>query len=198
VTTVYERAFGDVLAGLHPRLRPYFTSGVAGEGTGTYSVVGTPRRWLWPVLWVLGRQGVVYPVWQHDVPFTVFNTPSDSALSAVRRFHFERGDRDMVDRMSVVDGRLVDELGFRRRYRAELTASVIGGALVMRSLGMALRVGRAHLPLPGPRVVLTERWDEDADRQHVTVSIVAPLVGLIYEYSGYFVYRLEERVVASS
>jgi hypothetical protein len=198
VSSVYERAFGTILDDLHPRLRPYFTTGVAGEGTGTFRVVGTPRRWLWPALWVLGKQGVVFPGLERDVPFTVRNIPADGALSAVRRFHFVGGDRDMVDRMSVIDGRLVDELGFHRRYRAELTANVIGGALMMRSRRMTLRIGRARIPIPGPLVVLTERWDDEVDRQHVTVSIVAPVVGLIYEYEGYFDYRPEEPVAAPS
>jgi hypothetical protein len=198
VPSVYERAFGTQLDNLHPRLLPYFTSGAAGEGAGTFSVVGTPRRWLWPMLWVLGKQGVVFSGWERDVPFTVRNIPADGALSAVRRFHFVGGDRDMVDWMSVIDGRLFDELGFRRRYRAELTASVIGGALMMQSRRMTLRIGRSHIPIPGLRVVLTERWDSDADRQQVTVSIVAPVIGLIYEYAGHFDYRQEQRVAAPS
>jgi hypothetical protein len=198
VSSVYERAFGTTLDDLHPRLKPYFTSGVAGVGTGVFSVVGTPRRWLWPVLWVLGLQGVVYPVWAHNVPFTVRNTPSAAGLSAVRRFHFEGGDRDMVDSISVIDGRLFDDLGSAQRYRAELATNVIGGALMMRSRRMTLRFGRSRIPIPGPRVVLTERWDDEIDRQHVTVSIVAPVVGLIYEYEGHFDYRLEERVAATS
>ena len=68
----------DVLDRLHPRLRTYFgpvPPGHVGRGEGVFAVVGTPRRWLWPVLAWLARDGVVFPVWERDVPFTVENRP---------------------------------------------------------------------------------------------------------------------------
>ena len=40
---------------------------------GTFDRVGTPRRWLWPVLRVLQRRRILFPVWEHDVPFTIEN-----------------------------------------------------------------------------------------------------------------------------
>ena len=50
----YELSIGaEVLARLHPRLRTYFgpvPPGHVGRGEGVFTVVGTPRRWLWPVL----------------------------------------------------------------------------------------------------------------------------------------------------
>ncbi|WP_394768763.1 DUF4166 domain-containing protein [Lacisediminihabitans sp.] len=74
----YRAVVGGALDGLHPRLRAYFGAipvGSLGRGEGVFDVVGTPRRWLWPALWVLGRQGVLFAVWQRDVPFTVINRP---------------------------------------------------------------------------------------------------------------------------
>ena len=41
-----------------------------------------------------------------------------------------------------------------------------------------------------PRVALTERFDDDVDRQHVTVILSLPLVGRVYEYSGHFDYAI--------
>ena len=185
--TPYERAFD--LTGLDPQLADYFTSGRPGRGEGVFDLVGSPRRWLWPVLWVLGRQGVVFPYWG-SAPFTVINRPVDAALTATRTFHFPGGSRSMIDLMSVVDGSLIDELGSKRRYRARLTGTVVDGALQLSSTALSMRLGRAHLPLPA-RVTVVERWDAASNRQHVSVVITAPVLGRVYEYSGFFTYRVD-------
>ena len=68
------------LKGLHPRLLTYFSEisqGSVGIGSGIFATVGSPRWWLQPVLWVLARQGVVFPGWHRDVPFTVTNAPGE-------------------------------------------------------------------------------------------------------------------------
>ncbi len=52
---------GDELEALHPHLSDYFSLipvGKIGRGRGVFATVGTPRRWLYPVLAVLGRLGV--------------------------------------------------------------------------------------------------------------------------------------------
>jgi hypothetical protein len=188
VASPYESALD--LDGLHPRLRDYFgeiPSGHVGVGRGVFDVVGTPRRWLWPVLWVLGRQGVVFAAWAQDVPFTVLNRPDAGSLHGTRTFHFASRDRSMVDRMSVDSG-LVDELGIRRRYRARLAGSVVDGAMHLRST--SIHAGTV-VRIPG-RVEVVERWDEVAHLQHVAVQIVVPVIGRVYEYSGYFSYAIEE------
>jgi hypothetical protein len=175
--------------------------GSVGVGAGVFEKVGSPHWWLQPVLWVLGRQGVVFPGWHRDVPFTVTNTPGDGTLAARRTFHFSGGDRSMVDLMSVQSGGLVDELGSGRRYRAELDSEIVDGAMSLFSTGMSLRVGRTHLRIPRwacPRVQITERWDDADSRQHVSVEITAPILGRVYEYSGSFIYSLEERNVPAS
>lgn len=184
--TPYERSLD--LTGLDPQLANYFTSGRPGRGEGVFDLVGSPRRWLWPVLWVLGRQGVVFPFWG-SAPFSVTNRPVDAALSATRIFHLPGGDRSMIDLMSVVDGSLIDELGINRRYRARLAGRVVDGALQLSSTALTMRVGRAQLPLPA-RVIVTERWDAASNRQHVSVVITVPLLGRVYEYSGFFSYEV--------
>src|SRR5690606_11740032 len=131
------------------RLREYFTgipSGNVGIGRGVFDLVGTPRRWLWPVLWVLRRQKVLFPVWAQNVPFTVVNCPQSSPsyrqiVSAIRTFHFGTGDRLMVDEItSGLDG-LLDELVASRRYRLALSAPVDDGAMVMSSKSLWVRLG---------------------------------------------------------
>ena len=186
MTSPYEACLN--LDGLDPRLRRYFgeiPAGSVGVGRGVFDIVGTPKRWLWPVLWVLGRQGVVFPAWSRDVPFTVVNRPDAGALHGIRTFHFAGGDRAMVDSISPT---LVDSLGTRGQYRATLRGAVENGALHLWSTGLRYR----GIRIPG-RVDVTER--SDGDLQHVAVAITAPIVGRVYEYSGHFSYEIMEHDV---
>lgn len=194
MTSPWEAVLGDRIESLHPRLRAYFgeiTEGNAGIGVGVFAVVGTPRRWLWPIFWVLGRDGVLFPGWEHDVPFTVRNTPRGSTLHSSRIFRFPRGDREMVDVTSSVGDVVEDRLGHRGLVRARLAASVVDGSLTLAST----RTWLAGIPLPrwiAPRVSLTERWDATANAQRVSFVLEAPLLGRLYEYAGSFTYRIVE------
>ena len=196
----YELALGESFGGLHPRLRTYFSAipdGRIGCGTGVFRVVGTPRRWLWPFLVILGRQGVLFPGWHADVAFTVLNEPVGSgdrvAVNARRTFEFPSGARDMLDSISFGSRGLVDHLGSKRRYVATLKLQIKDGALLLRSTRMAIRFGRRYLAVPrwiAPRVTLTEQFDEAIDRQRVTVRVAAPFVGQLYVYAGTFEYAV--------
>jgi hypothetical protein len=197
----YERVLGERISQLHPGLQAYFQGipdGHHGVGTGTFARVGTPRRWLWPILWVLGRQGVLFPVWASQVPFTVVNRGirgaiDRTAVAAVRTFHFASGDRRMVDEVTADATGLIDHLGTRRRYRAGFDASVVSGNLVMTSTNLAVRLGKVWLAVPGflaPVVSLSERFDDAAGRQHVEVITTVRGLGRVYEYAGSFEYAL--------
>lgn len=197
----YEAAMGDALDRLHPRLRPYFSAvpaGSVGRGRGTFAVVGTPRRWLWPALWVLGRQGVVFAVDRRDVPFRVENRPSTTAsgavaVTAVRTFAFADGSRRMVDEITARGDGLEDHLGHRRRWSARLRARVVDGALTLVSTSTSLRLGRLNVRLPrvvAPRVTLHESFDESVGRQRVSVVLDSPTLGRLYEYTGHFDYEV--------
>lgn len=203
----------DVLARLHPRLRTYFgpvPAGSVGRGEGVFAVVGTPRRWLWPVLAWLARDGVVFPVWERDVPFTVENRPARVrrgggdrqeariAVRARRTFRFRSGTRTMVDAITAEPDGLVDHLGRRGRLSARLRAEVDAdgpdaGALRLVSTRVTFRaLGRGwSLPaLVAPRVTLVERFDDEADRQRVSLVLTAPVIGTLYRYEGTFRYRI--------
>ncbi|MGU3410173.1 DUF4166 domain-containing protein [Microbacterium sp. M1A1_1b] len=209
----YERsAPPQVLARLHPRLRTYFgpiPAGHVGRGQGVFTVVGTPRRWLWPVLALFARDAVMFPVWQRDVPFTVENRPvtvrrgrtgqeAHLAVRAHRTFHFRSGDRTMVDAITAEPAGLVDHLGRHGRVSARLAVTVDAdgpdaGALHLVSTRVSFRaLGRAW-SLPGviaPRVTLTERFDDEADLQRVSLVLSAPVVGTLYRYEGAFRYAI--------
>lgn len=190
----WEAALGDRFGQLHPRLLAYFSripDGSTGRGEGVFERVGTPRRWLWPVLAVLARRAVVFPVWEHDVPFTVVNRSRGAWVDAVRIFHFAAGDRVMVDSITSARGRIIDALGFGGAVRAALEPDVVDGALVLRSTATGIRLGPLRFRLPAPTVLLTEQYDDTLQRQRVTLRLQAPLLGLIYEYAGTFRYRVE-------
>lgn len=204
----YELVLGTELDGLHPRLRSYFAAippGHHGLGKGVFDRVGTPRRWLWPLLWLLQRPGVLFPGWHRDVPFVVVNTPGVAGdgfprVVARRHFTFVAGERVMRDSIEAVDRperggrpRLVDNLGRPRLIEAGLDARVIDGAMHLSSTVVAVRLGRLRVPIPAvmaPTVAVVERFDAGTDSQHVAVELSAPLLGRLYEYSGSFHYEI--------
>ena len=201
MTSPWEVALGGRIEKLHPRLREYFAEipeGSTGVGEGVFDVVGTPRVILWPALSVLGREGVLFAAWRRRVPFTVLNHPvvdydGNSAVLAHRVFHFRFGDRRMEDAVTATRRGLVDHLGYGRRFVAKLELRVVKGALELHSTGVAVRLGRLRLPIPGrfaPVVRLVERFDDETDRQHVSLTVDSPQFGRLYEYSGSFVYEV--------
>lgn len=208
VRSPYELTIGGSLDDLHPALRRYFglvPPGWRGYGSGVFERVGTPRRWLRPVLQVLAAQGILFPAWETNVPFTVVNAPltdrdGRTAVVAVRRFHLMSGVRTMVDAITAENPGphgLVDHLGLDRRYRVRLSGRVVRGELHLESTAFELRIGRQHFAVPqlvAPRVHLVERYDDAANEgegaQRVTVRVEAPFLGRLYEYTGAFTYEL--------
>jgi hypothetical protein len=184
------------MADLDAGLRAYFGAipeGYVGRGRGVFDVVGTPRRWLWPALQLLARDGVVFPVWEHSVPFRVTNRPTArGTVRATRVFQFAGGELTMTDEIGVTRSGLTDRLGRHGIVSAALDADVANGRLVLTSTGVQLRLGPVRVPLGplAPRVSLVERTD--SDRQHVSLRLSMPLIGTLYEYSGSFTYAVEK------
>ncbi|QZQ55893.1 DUF4166 domain-containing protein [Curtobacterium sp. TC1] len=203
----------EVLARLHPRLSTYFGAippGHVGRGEGVFDVVGTPRRWLWPLLAWFARDSVMFPVWERDVPFTVENRPARvrrgpgnglearAAVRAHRTFRFRSGSRTMVDAITAEPDGLVDHLGRHGRVSARLRAEVDAhgpdaGALRLVSTRVTFRALGREVRLPAriaPRVLLTERFDDEADLQRVSLVLTAPVLGTLYRYEGAFRYEI--------
>jgi hypothetical protein len=193
VTSPWQLALGVRLQQLDPALTEYFSTipeGRVGRGSGTFDEVGTPRKWLWPVHAVLARGAIAFPVWERDVPFEVVNVPGEASVRATVAFGFRGGERIMRHEIRMSSSGLVDVLGTRGRLEAALQPSVVGGRLEVRSTGVRLRVGNAHIPLPfAPRIHLIEQ--RDGDRQRVEFTMTAPILGEIYRYAGSFAYRIE-------
>lgn len=194
----YARALAERIDELHPRLRTYFEAipdGAVGVGEGVFQRVGTPRRWLWPLLRVLERRGVVAAAWESDVPFRVENRTIASRAIGERTFRFRRGTWVMRDAVALTrHGRIVDELGEPGLIAACFDVTTHDGALGLTSRAIGIRLGRVRLRVPrllSPVVRLTERFDDALDRQRVSLTIDAPLLGRLYEYRGDFTYRIE-------
>lgn len=201
----YARALGDRVAELHPRLRAYFQAvpdGHVGIGDGVFHRVGTPRRWLWPLLRVLERRGVLAACWEHDVPFRVENRTIAGRAISEREFRFARGAWTMHDAVVLTRrGRVVDELGEPGLVAASFDVGVQAGGVRLTSRAIGVRIGGVRMRVPSfarPTVRLWERFDEKTDRQRVSVTVDAPLLGRVYEYSGEFSYRIERQQEAAA
>ena len=192
----WQRVLDDRMADLDAGLRAYFgeiPQGYVGRGHGVFDVVGTPKRWLWPALALLAREGVVFPAWEYAVPFTVTNRPTlHGTVRATRVFHFAGGDATMTDEIGVTRAGLTDRLGTHGVVAARFDTTVINGWLVLDSTAVDLRFGPLRVPwlVFTPRVSLIERTD--GDHQHVSLRISLPIVGTLYEYSGSFSYAVEK------
>ena len=161
-----------------------------GRGSGEFDYVGTPRKWLWPLFSVLSRAAIAFPVWERHVPFEVVNVPGDGAVRATIAFGLGHGARVMRHEVRMSPRGLIDVLGTRGRFVADLSVEVVEGHLEVRSTALRLRLARRHIPVPlAPRIVLLER--SDGNRQRVEFAMTAPLIGRIYSYAGTFDYRIE-------
>ena len=194
----WAAALGDRVTELSPALQAYFGGvpfGAHGIGEGVFTVVGTPRRWVWPVLAILGRRNIVWPVWEADVPFTIVNVPTPHGLVSVRRFRFATGDRTMTDRILWTRRGLRERLGAGERVVAELNVEPDeDGGLLITSGRVGIRLLGLRFSLPAgwsPRIRVHERGLADG-RQHVRMTLDVPLVGRVYEFAGAFDYRVED------
>lgn len=194
----YARALGDRIHELHPRLQAYFSGvpeGHVGIGDGIFQRVGTPRRWLRPLLRILERRGVIAACWEENVRFRVENRTIAARAIGERTFHLPSGDWTMRDAVALTrGGRVVDELGEPGVVAACFDLDVQDGALRMTSRAVGLRIGPLKARIPqmfAPVVRLTERFDEDLGRQRIALTMDAPLLGRLYEYRGDFSYRIE-------
>lgn len=195
----YLRALGEQRMQLHPALRTYFSAvprGSVGIGEGVFERIGTPRRWLWPFLRRMQRNGVVYGGWHENVRFTVRNRTITGKALSLRTLQLPDGDWVMKDAVSARPrGALIDQLGDPVTLSVSFTASVEDGAYCLRSGSLALRLGRLRVKVPrfiAPVVRLRESAEKQAGRQRVSLTVDMPVIGRLYEYEGVFGYRVEE------
>lgn len=194
----YLRALGEQRPALHPALSTYFSPvprGSVGIGEGVFDRVGTPRRWLWPLLRLLQTPGAVLAGWHEQVPFTIRNRTIAGRAVSVRTLHLADGDWVMKDAVSArPGGRVIDQIGEPTTLAVAFEVAVDEHALTLRSTTVGVRVAGVRVRIPrllAPVVRLRESAEKQAGRQRVELTVDAPLIGRVYEYSGTFTYRVE-------
>ena len=192
----YAATLGDRRASLHPTLVSYFDTipeGHVGFGDGVFEVVGTPRRWLHPFLRFFESRGVVPAGYWRDVAFTVENRTVGGSARAIRTFALPHGAFEMTDVVTRTDRGVIDTLGSPPTVAAAFRVDVDAGALMMRSTRVGLRIGSLRITIPAwcqPKVRLIERFDEPTNKQRMSLTIDAPVIGRVYEYRGWFTYQI--------
>ena len=197
----YEAQLGTLIHDLHPSLQRYFATiphGHVGIGSGVFSEVGTPRRWLWPFIALVEGRGVVFAGWEREVPFRVINRTVCRSAVAVREFDLPRGLWTMTDEVvQSPRGGVSDRLGAPATVAVAFDIAVQGGALELTSRRAAFAVGpfRFTFPRPvSPRISLCESYDELTGKQRIELSVTMPLIGRVYGYTGLFTYRIEKDI----
>lgn len=195
----YERALGPQLSELHPVLQRYFAAipaGSVGIGEGIFERFGTERWWLRPLLGWLARCHVIVPGMHYKVPFRIENRTVADQQTAARTLDLESGTWTMVDAVSVSEsGHVIDVLGRPALVEAAFDVAADDGGLNLTSRGVTVRLGAIRLSVPKvlrPVIALSERFDTEAARQHVRLTVDVPVLGRVYEYTGSFTYRFEK------
>jgi hypothetical protein len=198
MTSPYERALGDRISELHPKTAWYFRTipeGRVGVGRGVFTTAGSRYRWLRPVFRIAEALGVAFAGWERDVPFRIENRTIGGAAVAVRHFELPGRTWVMSDIVTLGSNRILrNEIGPRRTVVTTFDIDVVDGAVELRIRRVGMRFGRLRIAAPRllrPRIGLIERWDEERQQHHVNMTIDAPLLGRVYEYTGYFDYAIE-------
>lgn len=197
-TSPYERALGARISELHPKTAWYFRTippGHVGIGTGVFTTAGSRFRWLRPMFRIAEALGVAFAGWEHDVPFRIENRTVDGRALAIRWFELSGRTWIMPDAVELTAGGILrNEIGPHRTVVTTFDIDVRDEAVVLTIRRVGLRLGPLRLSVPGflsPRIGLVERWDEERERHHVSMTIDAPVLGRVYEYIGFFEYAIE-------
>jgi hypothetical protein len=174
---LYERLVGDGWGGLAEPVRRFHTYDGELRGEGTFTVRRGTARAARVIARLLGL-----PEAGEAVPLLL----SVKTLSGGgERWRRTFAGKDFITEQHEHAGPLLAERTgpFELLYR--LTAE--GGALAYRQEGAALRAGRLRVRLPrrlAPRVEALERAARGGAGVDVSVSVTAPLFGLLVEYEG--------------
>ncbi|GAB2938962.1 DUF4166 domain-containing protein [Nonomuraea fastidiosa] len=194
--SIFQRALGTRFDRLHPQLQRRFgvglDSGEACIGTGVMNRVWNAGLIVRPFLALGSRRNILATDTGRDVPFRIENYPyADSygreTVTFVRTFPRSRFDATMI--YDEERGEIVDYLGTHQHLAVPLALSVDDrGGLIIRS-GPQRLLGPLVLPVPAAATgtaVVTEHYDDQAERFRVAVTVTNPLLGRIFGYWGSF------------
>lgn len=166
---------------------------------GVFVVAGSRLRGLMALAAPIVGPGLCVTRFARDVPFRIRTTTAFSGsgrpiLHTRREFRFAKGTQHVVDRLTATakPGVVHNALGARGRVEMLEECSVTPeGALRMRTLAVALRLGRRRIALRGilgVHVDLVDGWDEAHGRRTVSMRARNPLLGTVLEYRGWYRY----------
>lgn len=194
--SIFQRALGPRFDRLHPQLQRRFgvglDSGEACIGTGVMSRVWNAGLIVRPFLALGSRRNILATDTGRNVPFRIENYPyADSygreTVTFVRTFPRSRFDATMI--YDKERGEIVDYLGTHQHLAVPLALSVDDrGGLIIRS-GPQRLLGPLALPVPAAATgtaVVTEHYDDRAERFRVAVTVTNPLIGRFFGYWGSF------------
>ena len=203
MTGVYERALGEAVTDLHPKVRERYAAGPGDGvtvGTGQMDVLRGTH--VLPALYALSTRDMLVPEAGHDVPFSVttvgYDLSGHEAMTTRREFAFP-GHRRRFDSVTVWDAageRLLDFLGRGGPVVTELHPRVQDGALVVEAGRQWARVAGRYVRLPGPLaadVRVRDRYDETGERYYVDATVENPMAGHVLSYHGTFTQSMTER-----
>ncbi|MEV4473453.1 DUF4166 domain-containing protein [Nonomuraea salmonea] len=194
--SIFQRALGTRFDRLHPQLQRRFgvglDSGEACVGTGVMNRVWNAGPVVRPFLSLGRRRNILATDTGTNLPFTIENYPyADSygreTVTFVRAFPSSRFDATMI--YDPAQGEIVDYLGTHQHLAVPLALSVDDrGGLVIRS-GRQRLLGPLAVPLPAAATgtaVVTEHYDDQAERFRIAVTVSNPWLGRVFGYWGSF------------
>lgn len=204
--SVFLDVLGEQAAGLRPEVLEYVSGPPdpdgLGVGRGVFTVAGSRYGALLNVARPVVGARVLLTRRGRDVPFEIVNRPrtlssGTRVLDACRTFRFAGGSQSFTDRLEPGPrtGTLSNLLGSAGRVELTLAAEAnTRGNLVMRSLGMHLRLGALRVRVPrllGVQVAVEDGYDPVRRRRTIDATVRNPILGSILEYRGWFQYAYE-------
>ncbi|SEG66700.1 DUF4166 domain-containing protein [Paenibacillus sp. UNC499MF] len=200
MASIYERALGEDIARLHPRIRERFGfgsgDGVASVGEGVMHRVWTSKWTALPLLIGTSRH-IMFPESGTEIPFTIENfayrdSYGRETVTWIRKFAFGSRVRHFDATMiySSRRGRIVDYLGNKQHLAVDLDlAPTPGGGIRIRSGNQRFYEGSLQFPFPAAITGIAdvcEWYDDREDAYKITVNVRNPVLGPVFGYEGTF------------
>ena len=195
---VFLDALGETARDLHPEILAQMRAeSTTVHAEGRFTRAGSRFGILTALARPVVGPGMLVTRFGHDVPFSITQrsglAPSGRpTLDATREFRFAGGTQCISDRLTATGrpGIVHNALGDRGRVQLLEECTVTAtGALRMRTVAVAVRIGSFRLALRGIlriRVVVEDGWDADNQRRTISLRARNPLLGTILEYRGWY------------
>jgi hypothetical protein len=197
--SIFKKVMGDDFNQLHPMLQKRYDLpvGAVFRASGVMKEIRGGPKWMYPIFRAGVRWKLLFPERGKNIPFRITNTAfvGDNGESQVhwkRIFQFNKKRRYFNALMSFDAKRLVvrDYLGEPRLLYSDLDFQVAAtGSLTITSLGQRLVLGKIKIPLPRifqGLATVTESFDDERELYRIHVTVLNPLIGLVFSYEGEF------------